>query len=358
MTRDELLALAGRSGYPVLDLSLGVPADPPPRVQPGPPARAGGYPPSAGTAELRAAAAGYLWRQFGVRAAADSIAACAGAKEFVAGLPQHLRRLRADDHRDIVLIPGLCYPTYAFGAELAGLRAYRMPMGPDLRMRPSELAPDIAARALMVWVTSPGNPTGVCEDLPALAAWGRAHDVLVASDEAYAETTWTGPPRTILTGAGHGVLAVHSLAKRNNAPGLRAGFYAGDPGLVRALVRSRRDAGLMASTASQDAAAQLLADDDLAAGQRDRNQARVDGLVKALRDNGFPCSPPDGGLFVWLDVTNGAAFARELATQAGVVVMPGAAYGPAGTAFVRIAAVHDPAVVACRLALLKLKEKV
>src|SRR3546814_20449072 len=77
------------------------------------------------------------------------------------------------------------------GATLAGCRAV-----PFLDL--DEIAEDDAARALCLWVNVPGNPTGDLDDLGAAAAWGRAHDVPVLSDECYVEFTWDGPPRTIL----------------------------------------------------------------------------------------------------------------------------------------------------------------
>lgn len=345
ITREELLALAGSSAYPVMDLSLGVPADPSPEVPTGRPAA--GYPPSPGTAALRSAAQDYLERRFGVEAGA--VAACAGLKEFIGSLPLFLRRLRPAV-RDTVLIPALGYPSYAFGAELAGLRVHRVPCDDTFRMRLDLLPAGLPERTLLLWVNSPGNPTGALEDLAVIAAWGRAHGVVVASDEAYAETTWSGPPASILQQGPAGVLGLHSVSKRSNAPGLRAGFYAGDPELVAGLVGLRREAGLMVSATAQDAAARLFADDTHAGRQRERNRGRVGALVAALHRYGFACAVPDGGLFAWVATPDGDEFARRAATEAGLVIRPGAEYGPAGIAHARIAAVHDD--VAPRLAVL------
>src|SRR5206468_2108803 len=89
----------------------------------------------------------------------------------------------------------------------------------------STVSADDAARALCLWVNTPANPTGALDDLGAVAAWGRAHGVPVFSDECYIELTWDGPPRTILEHGLDGLVAVHSLSKRSNLAGLRAGFY-------------------------------------------------------------------------------------------------------------------------------------
>ncbi|MFI1760859.1 aminotransferase class I/II-fold pyridoxal phosphate-dependent enzyme [Streptomyces sp. NPDC020800] len=358
-SREDLLLLAAESGHRPLDLSLGVPADPAPVADRGVvAARTAAYPPSRGTEELRAAAAGYLLRRYGVAVPADSVAACAGSKEFISTLPLFLRDAPAathgGSHRDTVLIPSLGYPPYELGIRLAGLRPHRVPVDAEFRMRLDLLPPKVVARALFLWINSPANPTGVVEPLAPVVAWGRAHGVLVVSDEAYAEATWCDEPRTVLAHGLDGVLAVHSVSKRSNGPGLRLGFYAGDPRLVAHLVPRRREAGLMASQASQTTGARLFADDHHALAQRRRNARRVAVLVAELNANGLSCAAPEGGLFVWAVAPggDGTAFAGAAAARAGIVLAPGAAYGPAGAGHVRIAAVHDRAVLAPRLALL------
>ncbi|MFD6156436.1 pyridoxal phosphate-dependent aminotransferase [Nocardia sp. NPDC060256] len=355
--RAQLLALATEHGHVPLDLSLGVAADPEPVVaqvdeRRGGPAQ---YPPSRGTAELLAAVRGYLARRFGVSVPVDSIGVCAGAKEFIATAPLLLRDSRTGaDARDTVLIPALGYPPYELGARLAGLRPYRVPVDAEFRMRLDLLPEDVAARALCLWVNSPANPTGVLEPLTRCAEWGRERGVLVLSDEAYADTTWSGPPRTILSSGPDGVLAVHSLSKRSNAPGLRVASYSGDRRVVEHLADRRRAAGFMAAGLAQARAALLFGDDQQAAAQQARNRQRLTDLVAELNANGLRCSAPEGGLFVWLRVPDRAAatFVRDAAIHAGIVLAQGDSYGPAGHGHVRIAAVHDREVVAPRLALL------
>ena len=203
-----------------------------------------GYPPSIGSVDFRRAVARWIERRFDVAVPIGAIGACIGSKEFVGTLPQWLR-LRSPD-RDTVLYPATSYPTYEMGAILAGCRPRA---GADAgRSAASTSTPSMPAdadRALVLWVNSPGNPTGGVDDLAAVAAWGRAHGVPVFSDECYVEFTWDGPARSVLQHGLEGVVAVHSLSKRSNLAGGRIGFYAGDPDLVHYLQEVRKHVGMM-----------------------------------------------------------------------------------------------------------------
>ncbi len=262
---DEVIALAAGHDGGAVDLSIGTPCDPPPAeviaaLASGKTAR--GYPPSIGTPAFRAAAAQWIARRLGATVdPASQLAACVGTKEFVASVPHYLQ-LR-DPSRDTVLYPAISYPTYEMGATLAGLRA--MPY-----QTLAEVADADAERALCVWVNSPGNPTGELRDLGAAAAWGRARSVPVLSDECYAEFSWASPPTTILAHGTEGVLAVHSLSKRDNFAGARIGFYAGDSELVHYLREVRKHAGLMPPGPVQNAAILALGDDAHVEAQRGR----------------------------------------------------------------------------------------
>ena len=252
---DGALAKAGQLEGGVVDLSVGTPCDPPPAVVLEALAHSGaerGYPASIGSAAMRQAAARWMQRRFAVEVAPTAVAACVGTKEFVATLPQWLH-LRTPG-RDTVLHPAQAYPTYEMGATLAGCRAVAVPAGPDGRLDLASISEADAARALCLWVNSPSNPTGALDDLEAAAAWGRAHGVLVCSDECYVEFTWSGPGRSILEHGTDGVLAVHSLSKRSNLAGVRAGFYAGDAALVHYLSEVRKHAGFMVPGPVQAAA--------------------------------------------------------------------------------------------------------
>ena len=173
----------------------------------------------------------------------------------------------------------MSYPTYEMGATLAGFRAvaYR---------RLADIDEADAARALALWVNSPGNPTGELVDLAAAAAWGRARGVPVLSDECYAEFTWAAGPTTILRAGVAGVLAVHSLSKRDNFAGARIGFYAGDPDLVHYLREVRKHAGLMPAGPVQQAAIVALDDDAHVDRQRERYARRLGRLQEILSASG------------------------------------------------------------------------
>ena len=242
----DLRAIADRHDGGCVDLSVGTPTDPPPAVVVDALAHSGAersYPPSIGTVAFREAAAGWVGARFGVTLDPNNVAACIGTKEFVAGVPHWLRLRRPD--RDVVLYPAISYPSYAMGAELAGATPVAVPVDDRFRLDLDAIDEADAARALCLWVNTPGNPAGALDDLAAVAAWGRAHDVPVLSDECYAEFTWAGAPHTILEHGLDGFLAVHSLSKRSNLAGARVGFYAGDPDLVEYLSEVRKHAGFM-----------------------------------------------------------------------------------------------------------------
>lgn len=343
---DRLAPLAARAqALPggVVDLSIGTPCDPPPSFLAdamGDPAAARSYPPSIGTAAYREAAAGWLGRRFGVDIAPTQVAACVGTKELVVGLP-HWLRLRKPD-RDTVLHPAVSYPSYAMGATLAGCRAVTVPVDERWRLRLDAIDPADVARALCLWVNTPGNPAGGLDDFGAAAAWGRDRGVAVLSDECYAEFTWDGPPRTILEHGSPGVLAVHSLSKRSNFAGARAGFYAGDAELVTYLGELRKHAGFMVPGPVQAAGALAWADDEHVADQRRRYRTRLDLLVHGLSAAGIDAPLPGGAFYLWVPAPDGDAWAlaERLATEAGALVSPGEFYGPAAATHVRIAAVQ------------------
>ncbi|MGH9060223.1 MAG: pyridoxal phosphate-dependent aminotransferase, partial [Acidimicrobiales bacterium] len=299
----------------------------------------------------------WLDRRFGVAVPVDGIAACVGTKELVASVPSMLR-LRYPE-RDTVLYPAISYPTYAMGASLAGLRAVPVPVDDRWRIDLSAVAAADAARALLLWVNTPGNPAGGLDDLAAASAWGRAHGVPVFSDECYAEFTWDGPPRTVLgTGSGpaglDGVVALHSLSKRSNLAGLRVGWYAGDPDLVSFLREVRKHGGLMVPGPAQAAAAAALGDQDHVDVQRGRYHERLVRMQAILAAIDVPAELPAGGFYLWVAAPGGDAWSwtERMASEAGMLVAPGEFYGPAGSDHVRLAMVAPVArldLVAARL---------
>jgi succinyldiaminopimelate transaminase len=352
---DDLKAMADALDGGCVDLSIGTPTDLPPPAVVEALARSGaerGYPPSIGSVAYREAAAGWLDRRFGVTVDPAAVAACVGTKELVAGLPQWLRLRRPD--RDTVLYPAISYPTYAMGATLAGCRAVAIPVDAAWRIDLDAIDATDAARALCLWVNTPGNPAGGLDDLAAAAAWGRANDVLVASDECYIEFTWDGPGRSILEHGSDSVLAVHSLSKRSNLAGARAGFIAGDATVVRYLAEVRKHAGFMVPGPVQAAAVEAWADDAHVDEQRGRYHGRLVAAQQIMRAVGADAPMPGGAFYLWAPAPDGDAWAltRRLAEEGGALVSPGEFYGEAGAGHVRVAVVQSDdrlALVASRL---------
>ncbi len=360
--------VAERHDGGMVDLSIGTPCDPPPDAVVAALASSGaerGYPSSVGSPALRQAAARWMARRFGVDVDPVHIGACVGTKEFVATTAWFLR-LRAPE-RDTVLAPALAYPTYALSASLAGCRTVGVPELPDGGLDLSRISDEDAARAVMLWVNSPANPTGSLSDLGVAASWGRARGVPVFSDECYAEFTWAQwPPPTILHHGSDGVIAVHSLSKRSNMAGVRVGFYAGDGEIVAFLSAVRQHAGLMVPGPVQAAGAVALDDDVHVEAQRHRYRRRLDNLAEVLGACGLEASVPAGTFYLWVPapawaVAQGAAEGRDgawvltdaLAEVAGMLVSPGEFYGEAGAGHVRIAVVQPDeriGLVARRLA--------
>ena len=335
---------AGRGG--LVDCSIGTPCDPPPDEVLEAMGNSGterGYPTSPGSPAYREAAAGWMRRRFGVTVdPVSEVAACVGTKEFVATTAQFLK-LRMPD-RDTVLYPSVSYPTYAMGATLAGARAVPVPELPGGGLDLDAVDPSDVARALLLWVNSPSNPTGLLSDLDRSAQWGRNRGIPVFSDECYAEFTWDGPARSILESGTEGVVAVHSLSKRSNLAGVRAGFYAGDAALVAYLLDVRRHAGLMVPGPVQAGTVVALEDDVHVQVQRERYRHRLTFMAEVLTGVGLPVEMPAGAFYLWVPVpqahVDGWALCEWLADEAGLLVSPGELYGECGSGHIRVAVVQ------------------
>ncbi len=349
---DDLRRQAAAVEGGIVDLSVGTPCDPVPPAVAAALADAGprwaGYPSAVGLPPLREAAAGWIERRFGVTLDPAQVVACTGTKELVASLP-HVLALR-DRSRDTVLYPAVSYPTYEMGAILAGLRAVPVPLTKDWHLDLTAVAEEDAARALLLWVNEPGNPTGSAAktaDLAATVDWARARGIIVASDECYVEFTYNafGRPTTgatALSAGEDGVLVVHSLSKRSNMAGYRCGFLAGDGELVAYIGQVRTHAGCMVPGPVQAAATVAWADDDhvelqqLIYGER-RAYARSRLRQAGLDEAGGPAT-----FYLWAGSKNdedGWTMAARLAAT-GTLVSPGDLYGPAGAPHIRIALVH------------------
>jgi succinyldiaminopimelate transaminase len=323
-------AAAYRDG-PV-DLSMGTPVDSVPAIVRAALAAfsdAPGYPLTAGTPQLRAAITAWVERAC-APAAPFGVLPTIGSKELVASLPA----LLGIGPGDTVVIPALAYPTYEVGARLAGATVVRtdslVALGPLPRVR-------------LVWVNSPGNPTG--RVLPAahlrkVVDWARERGAVVASDECYLPLGWAAEPVSVLSVCGadpSGVLAVHSLSKRSNLAGYRAGFVAGDPALVARLLEIRKHAGLMVPAPVQAAMVAALSDESHVAAQRSRYGARRAVLTRAFTRAGFTIEHSEAGLYLWATRGEASWSTVEALAGLGILVAPGDFYGPAGGSHIRIA---------------------
>ena len=316
----------------IVDLSIGTPVDPVPGVVREALAKASdwpGYPQTKGTQELREAAAAWLARKHSVEVSQDAILPVIGTKEFIAWLATFLG-LSSDD---AVSFPELAYPTYDVGARLAGAR----PVATD--------APDDPAIRL-AWVNSPSNPTGRVLSPARLreqVAWARRNGAILASDECYLDLGWETKPQSVLrpdiAGQDHaGLLGVFSVSKRSNLAGYRAGFVTGDPALVSELLEIRKHAGMIMPGPIQVALTTALSDDAHAEQQYARYRRRRQVLRPALEAAGWVISHSEAGLYLWAAHPERDCWrsVNDLA-QVGILVSPGAFYGPAGASHVRVA---------------------
>lgn len=329
----------------LIDLSVGTPVDPTPTVIQealAAAANAPGYPTTHGTAALREAVVDWCARRRnapGLDPAA--VLPTVGSKELVATLPAYLG-LGAGD---VVVHPLAAYPTYDVGARLAGA-------SPRAADDVAQWRGDPAVR--LVWVNSPSNPTGAvasAAQLRAVVEAAREIGAVVASDECYAELSWTGAPvPSILdpevSGGSHaGVLAVYSLSKQSNLAGYRAGFVAGDPAVVTALLEARKHAGMIVPAPVQAAMTVALGDDAHVAEQKERYRARRDALLPAVMAAGFRVDHSVAGLYVWATRDQDCWETLDFLAEHGILAAPGAFYGEAARRHVRIALTASDAEV-------------
>jgi len=335
-----------------VDLSVGTPVDPVPGVVQDAlraAANAPGYPATHGTRALREAAAGWLARRHEVTVEPDAVLPLIGTKEFIASLPA----LLGCGPGDVVVYPELAYPTYDIGARLAGADAVAADALPPAGLVPAPQAsatktttPAHPGPVRLVWVNSPSNPTGRVLSAGQLAAAARAvreRGAVLASDECYIGLGWTAEPVSVLHpevcgGSFDGLLAVHSVSKRSNLAGYRAGFVTGDPALVAELLEIRKHAGMMMPAPVQAAMAAALGDDEHAERQREVYAARRDQLRAALEKAGWTITHSKAGLYLWASRPGLDCWSSvRLLAEAGILVAPGEFYGPAGAQHIRVA---------------------
>lgn len=329
------LAKSRAAAHPggIVDLSVGTPVDPTPQFvcdALAGAAQAPGYPAVWGTPQLREAVIGYMRRRWNAVALDEHcVTTAVGTKEFVAWLPT----LLALDSGNSVVIPEIAYPTYEVGALMAHTHIERCDDPDRVSSCPS-----------LIWINSPANPHGAIASLGLLRRWvafARNVGAVLAADECYAEFAYDAPAYSVLDpavndGSLDGLIAVHSLSKRSNMAGYRAGFVVGDPALTSELLAVRKHLGMIVAAPVQAAMVAALGDDEHVAVQKARYAARRALLRPALEAAGFRIDHSEGSLYLWATQGTDGRHSVDWLAERGILVAPGDFYGPDSSDHVRI----------------------
>jgi LL-diaminopimelate aminotransferase len=309
------------------------------------------YPSNRGRKEFREAVCSFYERRFGVALDPDGeVIPALGAKECV----YHLN-FAFLDQGDVALASDPGYPVYTGGPLLAGAEPVLLPLLPERGFTPDleAIASDELARARLMFVNYPNNPTGAVapegffEDVVRFA---REHDLLVVHDNAYSEITFDGyvaPSFLATEGAMEVGVEVFSLSKSWNMTGWRCGALVGNADAVSHnwRLKTNVDSGMFEAIQLAGARA-LTGPHDQIDALRDTYRRRRDLVLDALREIGIGIDPPKGTIYVWAPVPRGhssASFAEEVLERAAVIVSPGSSYGPSGEGYFRISLTIDDA---------------
>jgi len=306
--------------------------------------------PLVGQARLHQAVAEWYSRRFAVELdPAREVLVLMGSQDGLAHLA-----LAYIDPGDLALVPDPGYPIYSFSIELAGGEIYPLPLLAENQFLPDlwAIPGDVANKAKLLWINYPNNPVAATADrefFGLVVEFARRYDILVCHDVAYAELAYDGfRPVSFLSvpGAKEVGIEFYSLSKTYNMAGCRIGFAVGNASILADLAQIKsnidygvfyavQEAGIAALTGSQETVAETAR----------TYQRRRDILVEGLGALGWPMPKPQASMFVWAPLptgcTSSAAFAAELLEKAGVIVIPGVAFGRQGEGYVRIALVKD-----------------
>lgn len=305
--------------------------------------------------ELKQAVCDYYERRFGVSGITPSmVQSCNGTQEGVGHLGLALL-----DPGDTILVPDPCYPVFEAGAKIADAKLEYYPLVAEHNYLPyvAGIDPEVADRAKYMIVSLPANPVGSVgtpEVYEEIIAFAREHDLLIVHDNAYSDIVFDGDPGGSFLqypGALEVGVEFFSLSKSFNVTGARIGFLAGREDVVSAFakLRSQIDFGMFFPI-QKAAIACLNGPRDEVEAQRLKYQDRRDALCDGLEDLGWERPNAHGSMFVWAKLpggrTDSMAFCEELMEKAGVVVTPGASFGPSGEGHVRMALVLPPDQIA------------
>jgi len=347
-------------GVPVIDFGKGDPNEPTdPRIRQALVdnlTERSSYPLAQGLPELRAAAARWCSRRFGVSLDPDTeIVPTLGSKEAIFSLGQVLVDPRSEKRLVLYTEPG--YPVYERGALFAGAEPVALPLRAENGFLPDLDAVDEETwrRTAILWVNYPNNPTGATapldfyERLVELAArW----DFALASDEAYSELWFDEPPVSALQVRDRRqVVVFQTLSKRSSMTGYRSGFVAAAPEVIAALKAFRPTVGTAPQEFVQRASIVAWDDEEHVARARDTYRRKRELLLGALERRGYRVVGSRAGMYLWVEARP-EVVPRLL--EHGVVVSPGEFFGPSGAGYVRFALV--PTEEECRRAAAILEE--
>lgn len=305
--------------------------------------------------ELKQAVCDYYERRFGVSGITPSmVQSCNGTQEGV----DHLG-LALLDPGDTILVPDPCYPVFEAGAKIADAKLEYYPLVAEHNYLPyvAGIDPEVADRAKYMIVSLPANPVGSVgtpEVYEEIIAFAREHDLLIVHDNAYSDIVFDGEPGGSFLqypGALEVGVEFFSLSKSFNVTGARIGFLVGREDVVSAFAKLRGQIDFGMFFPIQKAAiACLNGPRDEVEAQRLKYQERRDALCDDLEGLGWERPNAHGSMFVWAKLpggrTDSMAFCEELMEKAGVVVTPGASFGPSGEGHVRMALVLPPDQIA------------
>lgn len=305
--------------------------------------------------ELKQAVCDYYERRFGVSGITPSmVQSCNGTQEGVGHLGLALL-----DPGDTILVPDPCYPVFEAGAKIADAKLEYYPLVAEHNYLPyvAGIDPEVADRAKYMIVSLPANPVGSVgtpEVYEEIIAFAREHDLLIVHDNAYSDIVFDGEPGGSFLqypGALEVGVEFFSLSKSFNVTGARIGFLVGREDVVSAFAKLRGQIDFGMFFPIQKAAiACLNGPRDEAEAQRLKYQERRDALCDGLEGLGWERPNAHGSMFVWAKLpggrTDSMAFCEELMEKAGVVVTPGASFGPSGEGHVRMALVLPPDQIA------------
>jgi len=258
------------------------------------------------------------------------------------------------DRGDVTIVPEPGYGAYIGGSVLSDATAYRYALRPRTQflVELDEIPVDVLRRTKLLYLNYPNNPTAAvapAEYLERVVSRCRELDILLVYDNAYSELAYDGyvPPSIFeVDGARDVAIEFHSVSKTYNMTGWRCGWAVARPEICAALakVKSFVDTGqFMAVQAAAVAAIESWR--DFVPGNVATFRERRDVAVEAFREAGFACETPRATMYLWIELPDGipsAAFADRLLEEAGVVVMPGSAFGAGGEGFFRVSFIVPP----------------